>query len=76
MKHELVRLSQGIDLPVLEERFGALCSDRLGMPPLPIRLMAALALNLSDEMLCGRRTPMYLTGEMFFVMRCRSTARR
>lgn len=35
MKHELVRLAQAIDWPVLEERFGAVYSDRPGMPPLP-----------------------------------------
>ncbi|TWI16629.1 hypothetical protein IQ26_01922, partial [Mesorhizobium tianshanense] len=27
MKHELVRLAQAIDWPVLEERFGAVYSD-------------------------------------------------
>ncbi|MER9298752.1 IS5/IS1182 family transposase, partial [Mesorhizobium sp. M0621] len=32
MKHELVRLAQAIDWPVLEERFGAVYSDGPGMP--------------------------------------------
>lgn len=75
MKHELVRLAQAIDWPVLEERFGAVYSDGPGMPPLPIRLMAGLAIlkhtfNLSDEVLCERwvENPyfQYLTGETFF----------
>jgi hypothetical protein len=59
MKHELVRLTQAIDWPVLEERFGAVYSDGPGMPPLPTRLMAGLAIlkhtfDLSDEALCER----------------------
>ncbi|BCH12569.1 hypothetical protein MesoLj131c_68270 (plasmid) [Mesorhizobium sp. 131-3-5] len=75
MKHELVRLAQAIDWPMLEERFGAVYSDGPGMPPLPTRLMAGLAIlkhtfNLSDEVLCepGWRTPyfQYRTGEVFF----------
>lgn len=57
MKHELVRLAQAIDWPVLEKRFGAVYSDGPGMPPL--RPMAGLAIlkhtfNLSDEVLCER----------------------
>ncbi|MER9502757.1 transposase, partial [Mesorhizobium sp. M0587] len=75
MKHELVRLAQAIDWPVLEERFGAVYSDGPGMPPLPTRLMAGLAIlkhtfNLSDEVLCERwvENPyfQYLCGEVFF----------
>ena len=59
MKHELVRLAQAMEWPVLEKRFGALYSDCPGMPPLPTRLMAGLAIlkytfNLSDEVLCER----------------------
>ncbi|MGX5806373.1 transposase, partial [Bradyrhizobium sp. Arg314] len=59
----------------LEERFGAVYSDRPGMPPLPTRLMAGLAIlkhtfDLSDEELCARwvENPyfQYLTGEEFF----------
>lgn len=53
MKHELVRLAQAIDSPVLEERFGAVYSDGPGMPPLPTRLMGLAILkhtfHLSDE---------------------------
>lgn len=40
MKHELVRLAQATDWPVLEGRFGTVYSDGAGMPPLPTRLMA------------------------------------
>ena len=75
MKHELVRLTQAIDWSVLEERFGAVYSDGPGMPPLPTRLMAGLAIlkhtfDLSDEALCARwiENPyfQYLCGEEFF----------
>lgn len=75
MSHELVRLAQTIDWQVLEERFGAVYSDGPGMPPLPTRLMAGLAVlkhtfDLSDEELCARwvENPyfQYLTGEEFF----------
>lgn len=75
MKHELVRLAQAIDWPVLEARFGTVYSDGAGMPPLPTRLMAGLAIlkhtfNLSDEALCERwvENPyfQYLCGEEFF----------
>ncbi|MEQ1956525.1 IS5 family transposase [Mesorhizobium sp. CN2-181] len=75
MRHELVRLAQAIDWPVLEARFGAVYSDGPGMPPLPTRLMAGLAIlkhtfDLSDEVLCARwvENPyfQYLTGEEFF----------
>ncbi|RWB39766.1 MAG: IS5 family transposase [Mesorhizobium sp.] len=75
MNHELVRLARTIDWPVLEARFGAVYSDGPGMPPLPTRLMAGLAIlkhtfNLSDEVLCARwiENPyfQYLCGEEFF----------
>ena len=75
MEHELVRLAQAIDWPVLEARFGAVYSDGPGMPPLPTRLMAGLAIlkhtfDLSDEALCARwvENPyfQYLCGETFF----------
>ncbi|MEQ1956857.1 transposase, partial [Mesorhizobium yinganensis] len=75
MRHELVRLAQAIDWPVLEARFGAVYSDGPGMPPLPTRLMAGLAIlkhtfDLSDDVLCARwvENPyfQYLTGEEFF----------
>lgn len=75
MNHELVRLAQAIDWPHLEACFGEVYSDGPGMPPLPTRLMAGLAIlkhsfDLSDEELCARwvENPyfQYLTGEAFF----------
>jgi transposase, IS5 family len=75
MKHELVRLAQAIDWTHLEAHFGAVYSDGPGMPPLPTRLMAGLAIlkhtfNLSDEELTARwvENPyfQYLCGEEFF----------
>ena len=44
MEHELVRLARAIDWPVLETRFGSVYSAGPGMPPLPTRLMAGLAI--------------------------------
>src|SRR5881398_1743679 len=57
MKHALVKLARQIDWRFLEERFGAVYSDKPGQPPLPTRLMAGLAIlkhthDLSDEALC------------------------
>ena len=75
MNHALVRLARAIDWPVLEARLGSVYSDGPGMPPLPTRLMAGLAIlkhtfSLSDEVLCERwiENPyfQYLTGETFF----------
>jgi IS5 family transposase len=75
MNHELVRLSQAIDWAHLEARFGEVYSDGPGMPPLPTRLMAGLAIvkhtfDLSDEEVCARwvENPyfQYLCGETFF----------
>lgn len=75
MRHELVRLAQTISWGFLEERCGAVYSDGPGMPPLPTRLMAGLAIlkhtfNLSDEELTARfvENPyyQYLCGEAFF----------
>ncbi|GLS37298.1 hypothetical protein GCM10010869_28910 [Mesorhizobium tianshanense] len=71
MNHELVRLARTIDWPVLEARFGGVYCDGPGMPPLPTRLMAGLAIlkhtfNLLDEALCerwsvnGQRIPLIL----------------
>jgi hypothetical protein len=59
MNHELVQLARTIDWPVLEARFSEVYCDGPGMPPLPTRLMAGLAIlkhtfNLSDEVLCER----------------------
>ena len=78
MSHELVKLARTIDWQFLEGRFGEVYSDGPGMPPLPTRLMAGLAIlkhtfNLSDEELCQRwvENPyfQYLCGEEFFCHR-------
>jgi hypothetical protein len=75
MGHALAKLGQVVDWRFLEERFGAVYTDRAGHPPLPPRLMAGLAIlkhmhNLSDEELCARwvENPYYqlLCGEEFF----------
>ncbi len=75
MNHELVRLAAAIDWPVLEARFGEVYTDGPGMPPLPSRLMAGLAIlkhrfDLSDDEVCARwvENPyfQYLCGEEFF----------
>ena len=57
MSHPRVQLAQQIDWRFLEQKFGAVYSDRPGSPPLPTRLMAGLSIlkyseNLSDERLC------------------------
>ena len=44
MKHALVKLGQAIDWRFLEERFGAVYTDKPGQPPLPTRLMVGLAI--------------------------------
>ena len=59
MGHPLAKLAATIDWRFLEERFGAVYSDKPGQPPLPTRLMAGLSIlkhthNLSDEELCAR----------------------
>jgi IS5 family transposase len=56
MKHAPVKLGQAIDWRFVEERFGAVYSDKPVQPPLPTRLMAGLAIlkhtyDLSDEAL-------------------------
>src|SRR5262245_11803539 len=58
MNHALVKLARAIDWRGLEARFGEVYSEGPGMPPLPTRLMAGLAIlkhtfNLSDEELCA-----------------------
>jgi hypothetical protein len=54
LNHELAKLARAIDWGFLEEKFGAVYTDRPGRPPLPTRLMVGLAIlnytfNLSDE---------------------------
>ena len=74
--HPLAKLAATIDWRFLEERFGAVYSDKPGHPPLPTRLMAGLSIlkpmhNLSDEDLCARwvENPYFqlFCGEEFFV---------
>lgn len=73
--HPLAKLAATIDWRFLEERFGAVYSDKPGQPPLPTRLMAGLSIlkhthNLSDEELCARwiENPYFqlFCGEEFF----------
>jgi len=75
LEHALVKLAQTIDWRFLEEKFGAVYTDKPGHPPLPTRLMAGLAIlkhsyDLSDEGLCERwvENPyfQYFCGEEFF----------
>lgn len=75
MTHELVRLAQKINWRFLEERFGEVYKDGGGLPPLPTRLMAGLAIlkhtfNLSDDAVCTRYLDspywQYFCGEEFF----------
>ena len=75
LTHELAKLARAIDWRFLEEKFGAVYTDRPGRPPLPTRLMAGLAIlkhtfNLSDEVVCARwvENPyyQYFCGEEFF----------
>jgi transposase, IS5 family len=75
MDHALVKLASSIDWHFLEERLGAVYTDKPGHPPLPTRLMAGLAIlkhmhDLSDEVLCDRwvENPyfQYFCGEEFF----------
>ena len=75
MGHALAKLARAIDWRFLEERFGAVYSDKPGHPPLPTRLMAGLSIlksmhDLSDEALCERflENPYFqlFCGEEFF----------
>jgi IS5 family transposase len=75
MNHELVRLAKTVTWEAIEARCGEVYSDGPGMPPLPTRLMAGLAIlkhtfNLSDEELCARwvENPyfQFFCGETFF----------
>ena len=75
MGHPLAKLARAIDWRFLEQRFGAVYSDKAGHPPLPTRLMAGLAIlksmhDLSDEDLCDRwvENPYFqlFCGEEFF----------
>jgi len=50
MNHALVKLARTIDWRFLEEKFGAVYTDKPGQPPLPTRLMAGLAILKSTLM--------------------------
>jgi IS5 family transposase len=75
MQHELVKLAKAISWCFIGEKCGEVYTEGPGMPPLPTRLMAGLAIlkhtfDLSDEELCARwvENPyfQYLCGEEFF----------
>jgi transposase, IS5 family len=75
MDHALVKLAGAIDWRFLEQKLGAVYTDRAGRPPLPTRLMAGLAIlkhtyDLSDERACEAwiENPyyQYFCGEEFF----------
>ncbi len=75
MSHELVKLAKAISWTAIEAQCGEVYSDGPGMPPLPTRLMAGLAIlkhtfNLSGEELCARFVDspyfQYFCGEEFF----------
>ena len=75
MQHQLVRLAATINWAHLEKVCGQAYRDGPGMPPLPTRLMAGLAIlkftfNLSDDGCCERwvESPFfqYFCGEEFF----------
>jgi len=76
LKHELVKLAKAVSWEAIEVKCGEVYSDGPGMPPLPTRLMAGLAIlkhtfDLSDEELCARwiENPyfQYFCGEEFFL---------
>ena len=76
MNHELVKLARAVSWSSIEAKCGEAYSDGPGMPPLPTRLMAGLAIlkftfDLSDEELCARwvENPyfQFFCGEEFFL---------
>src|SRR6202012_5425484 len=72
INHALAKLARQIDWRFLEQRFGAVYSDRAGHPPLPTPGLAILKHmhDLSDEALCERwvENPYFqlFCGEEFF----------
>ena len=76
LKHALVTLAKTVSWSFIEGKCGEVYADGPGMPPLPTRLMAGLAIlkytfDLSDEELCDRwvENPyfQYFCGEEFFL---------
>ena len=75
LRHPLVQLSQKVDWPACEDRFGGLYAAGVGRPGHPIRLMVGLQLlkhtcNVSDEEVVATwvENPywQYFCGEQFF----------
>lgn len=75
MQHQLVKLAARVNWAGLEAVCGQAYGDGPGMPPLPTRLMAGLAIlkftfDLSDDACCERcvKSPyfQYFGGETFF----------
>ena len=76
LKHQLVMLADVISWASIAAKCGEVYADGPGMPPLPTRLMAGLAIlkftfDLSDEELCARwiENPyfQFFCGEEFFL---------
>lgn len=76
LKHQLVKLADVISWASIAAKCGEVYADGPGMPPLPTRLMAGLAIlkftfDLSDEELCARwiENPyfQFFCGEEFFL---------
>ena len=63
MGHPLAKLAGTIDWRFLEERFGAVYSDKPGQPPLPTRLMAGLSILKHTHDLVRRGTVRALSRE-------------
>jgi len=68
LRHELVKLSHGIEWAFLESCFDAVYNDGPGMPPLPTRLMAVLTTvkhvyDLSGEVVCARHVDSRFDGK-------------
>jgi IS5 family transposase len=85
LEHELVKLAQEVSWSAIETKCGEVYADGPGMPPLPTRLMAGLAIlkftfDLSDEELCARwiENPYFNTSvaRSSSSMNCPSTGRR
>jgi len=76
LNHELVKLAKTVSWGAIEAKCGEVYTQGPGMPPLPTRLMAGLAIlkftfDLSDEELCARwiENPyfQFFCGEEFFL---------
>ncbi len=72
MNHELVRLAKTVSWEAIEARCGEVYSDGPGMPPLPTRLMAGLAI-LKHTSISRTRALRPLGGEPVFQFFCGET---